>query len=233
MTNTARRFQPSFDARVEFGPVSIAQDKNGKDFGKAVQCLVVTRDGTAYERTVMAFDDRFEVVRDTFRKGRKATLSVRFDGGVVVLSGPAKGEAISSDPVIVGKHTQVLPVLPEEGEVIRALIGDKQPDLWTMNDAEVAEHMRRDLAGETQTPNTVEHVDGSATWNDQDIGMGRYATLPVQVSAVLNKALDQVGDEEGIVDLIADLRREGDQYVMVAFTQGTFLYAEDGSRTAL
>jgi hypothetical protein len=233
MTTAARKFQPSFDARVEFGPVSIAQDKHGKDFGKAVQCLIVTRDGTAYERTVMAFADRFEDVRRTFKKGRKAMLSVRFDGGVVVLSGPAKGHFINADPVIVGKHTQVLPTLPQEGEIIRALIGDKQPDVWAMDDAEMAEYMRRDLAGEPQVPNTVEHLDGSATWNDQEIGMGLYATLPVHIDPLLNKALDQVGDEEGIVDLIVDLRREDDRYVMIAFTQGTFLYQADGSKTEL
>jgi hypothetical protein len=35
------------------------------------------------------------------------------------------------------------------------------------------------------------------------------------------------------VDLIVDLRREGDRYVIIAFTQGTFLYQADGSKTEL
>lgn len=129
--------------------------------------------------------------------------------------------------------TRTTPTLPRVGEIVRALVGDKQPDIRGMNDAELAEHVRRDLAGETQTPNTVDHVDGSSTWNDQDIGMGRYATLPIKVSAVMNKALDKVGDEDGIVDLIADLRREDDHYVMVAFIQDAILHRDDGTSAAV
>lgn len=95
MSQTARRFSPTFDARIEFGSVSTGTDKNGAKYGKSA-CLIVRADGTAYERTVMAFGKAYAEVASKFRKGRKVTLQVRFDGGVVKIAGPAKGDAIKA-----------------------------------------------------------------------------------------------------------------------------------------
>ena len=95
MSQTARRFSPTFDARIEFGSVSTGTDKNGAKYGKSV-CLIVRADGTTYERTVMAFGKAYADVASKFRKGRKVTLQVRFDGGVVKIAGPAKGDAIKT-----------------------------------------------------------------------------------------------------------------------------------------
>ncbi len=76
-----------FKTNITFGSVTSGKTAKGVPFKTAKGSIMTKKDGSTKTLTVMAFGDQLEEVSPVFRKGRRADLTVVFDGGTLKVIG--------------------------------------------------------------------------------------------------------------------------------------------------
>lgn len=85
-----RRFKPSFRATVRLGRVNDAHSPASGPYLVAPGSTVTMPDGKKVTRTVMAFGPAVARTREMLQDSDELRLTVRFDGGAVLVIGPAE-----------------------------------------------------------------------------------------------------------------------------------------------
>ncbi len=97
-TPTARRFTPVFVATITATSVATKVSKNGADYLISPDAEFLRDGQPAQRRTVMAFGQSVEKVRDLLVPGEPVELAVQFDGGTIKALGAPRPKQKAANP---------------------------------------------------------------------------------------------------------------------------------------
>ena len=86
-----------FKTKITFGSVTSGTTAKGVPYKTAKGSVMTKKDGSTREITVMAFGDQLAEIKNVFRKGRTADLTVVFDGATLKAIGFPRAKQPAAD----------------------------------------------------------------------------------------------------------------------------------------